>query len=120
MIERPQHPIIRIMTFPTILTHPFFVNIIFGVTSEALGLGLFVFPIDMAGFTSGDTVNANQGKMRYVVFEKQFSVPTGLIVTITTILSEIPFVDIDRPMTGDASRIFQIVHGRTPVTGMTA
>lgn len=41
----------------------------------------------MTGFTSGDAVDANQGKTRNVMLEKELHIPTLFIVAITTILA---------------------------------
>jgi hypothetical protein len=89
------------------------------MTGEAVGIGLLKFRIQVAGFTSGDTMHPDQWKTGDIMLKEEFYIPSQFIVTITAILTQFIFMYIDRPMTGDTFSLLQIVHRHGAVTGVT-
>ena len=70
----------------------------------------------MALFTWHGRVKSDQGKICNVVIERYLSTPARLIVASLTVLAELTFVGIVRPMTSIASRRQLIL---IEVAGMT-
>lgn len=117
MIEGPQHPGVGIVALTALLTHTALVRFFVFMAGEAGGFGLLKLCIQVAGFTSGNAVEADQGKTGNVMLEKELHVPSLFIVAITAILAQFILVDVDRTMTGDTVSLFEIVHRHAAVAG---
>ena len=115
MIEAPKGPTVRVMaTIASLPQRQLMERILVAVRAcrrrLAIGIGA------MALFTWHGRVKSDQGKICNVVIERYLSTPARLIVASLTVLPELTFVGIVRPMTSIASRRQLIL---IEVAGMT-
>lgn len=107
------------MAVAALLPHAALVGLFGLMAGKAGRIGLLEFGIQMAGFTSGDTVDTDQRKTGDVVLEKKFNVPSLFIMAITTILTQLILMHIDGPMTCDAIGLLKVVHRHCAMAGGT-
>lgn len=99
------------MAIATLLTHATFVLVLRLVTGETLNIRFLELGAQMARFTSGHPMDANERKTGNVVLEKDPLVPGVFIVAIATVLPQVALMYIGCPMTVDAGDIAQRIHG---------